>query len=200
MGPIAVLGLQGDVREHLATLEAIGVETLIVKKPEHLSGISGLIIPGGESTVIDKLSRIFQLREPIRELIASGLPVLGTCAGLIMLADKISDGIHDQQTFGGLDAVVRRNAFGSQVNSFEAEIDFDAIGTVKAAFIRAPIVESVGSDVSVLAKFEDSIVAVRQGNLLGISFHPEVVGETKVHEYFLEMCKSANFKANNYNN
>ena len=200
MGPIAVLGLQGDVREHLATLQAIGVETVIVKKPEHLSGISGLVIPGGESTVIDKLSRIFELREPIRELIARGLPVLGTCAGLIMLADKISDGIHDQQTFGGLDAVVRRNAFGSQVNSFEAEIDFDSVGTAKAAFIRAPIVESVGSDVSVLAKFEDSIVAVRQGNLLGISFHPEVVGETKVHDYFVEMCKSANFKANNYNN
>ena len=200
MGPIAVLGLQGDVREHLATLEAIGVETVIAKKPEHLSGISGFVIPGGESTVIDKLSRIFQLREPIRELISHGLPVFGTCAGLIMLADKISDGIHDQQTFGGLDVVVRRNAFGSQVDSFETEIDFDSLGLVKAAFIRAPIVESVGSGVSVLAKFEDSIVAVRQGNLLGISFHPEVVGETKVHEYFLEMCKSANFKANNYNN
>lgn len=200
MGPIAVLSLQGDVREHLATLEAIGVETVIAKKPEHLSGISGLVIPGGESTVIDKLSRIFELREPIRELIASGLPVFGTCAGLIMLADKISDGIHDQQTFGGLDAVVRRNAFGSQVDSFEAEIDFDSLGTVKAAFIRAPIVESVGSDVSVLAKFEDSIIAVRQGNLLGISFHPEVVGETKVHDYFVEMCKSANFTSNNYNN
>ena len=200
MGPIAVLGLQGDVREHLATLEAIGVETVIVKKPEHLSGISGLVIPGGESTVIDKLSRIFQLREPIRELIAKGLPVFGTCAGLIMLANNIADGIHDQQTFGGLDAVVRRNAFGSQVNSFEAEISFESIGVVKGAFIRAPIVDSVGSEVTVLARFEDSTVAIRQRNLLGVSFHPEVVGETKVHEYFLEMCKSANFTANNYNN
>ena len=200
MGPIAVLALQGDVREHLATLKTIGVETVAIKKLEQLDGISGLIIPGGESTVIDKLSRIYKLRDPIRELIAKGLPVMGTCAGLIMLADKISDGIQDQQTFGGLDAVVRRNAFGSQVNSFEAVLDFQTIGMVKAAFIRAPIVESVGSDVSVLATFEDSIVAIRQNNKLGISFHPEIVGETRIHEYFVEMCKSAKFRANNYNN
>lgn len=200
MGPIAVLALQGDVREHVATLTALGIETITVKKPADLVGISGLVIPGGESTVIDKLSRIFGLASPIKNLIRQGLPVFGTCAGLIMLANSISDGTSDQQTFGGLHSVVRRNAYGSQVDSFESELDFADVGVVKAAFIRAPIVESVGDGVSVLARYEDEIVGIRQGNLLGISFHPEVVGETKVHRYFAEMCKSAKFLASNYNN
>jgi len=195
--PIGVLGLQGDFREHIATLDALGIQSRLVKKPEHLKDISGLIIPGGESTVIDKLSKIFELREPIRNLIQKGLPVFGTCAGLILLANKLVDGKATQVSFGGLEITVQRNAFGSQVDSFESDVAFD--GTeVKAAFIRAPIVTSVGADVQVLATLTDGrIVAVRQKNLLGISFHPEVTGETKVHEYFVEMCKTANFQATN---
>lgn len=197
MLPIGVLCLQGDFREHLATLSSLGVASKVVKKPEHLVGISGLIIPGGESTVIDKLSKIYELREPIRNLIREGLPVFGTCAGLIMLADNLIDGTSTQETFGGLDITVQRNAFGSQVDSFESELEF-AGESVKAAFIRAPIVVSVGPETQVLSKLADHrVVAVRQGNLLGISFHPEVTGETKVHEYFVRMCKTANFTATN---
>jgi 5'-phosphate synthase pdxT subunit len=164
-----------------------------------LLGISGLVIPGGESTVIDKLSKIYELREPIRELIEQGLPVFGTCAGLIMLANNLVDATETQETFGGLDIEVQRNAFGSQVDSFETTLDFKGIAEpVEAAFIRAPIVRSTGSDVEVLATLSDGpIVAVRQGNLLGISFHPEVCAETKVHAYFVEMCKTANFSASN---
>ncbi len=197
MLPIGVLCLQGDFREHLATLSSLGVASKVVKKPEHLVGISGLIIPGGESTVIDKLSKIYELREPIRNLIREGLPVFGTCAGLIMLANNLIDGTSTQETFGGLDITVQRNAFGSQVDSFESELEF-AGESVKAAFIRAPIVVSVGPETQVLSKLaDDRVVAVRQGNLLGISFHPEVTGETKVHEYFVRMCKTANFTATN---
>jgi 5'-phosphate synthase pdxT subunit len=195
--PIGVLCLQGDFREHLATLSSLGVASKVVKKPEHLVGISGLIIPGGESTVIDKLSKIYELREPIRNLIREGLPVFGTCAGLIMLAKNLIDGTSTQETFGGLDITVQRNAFGSQVDSFESELEF-AGESVKAAFIRAPIVVSVGPETQVLSKLaDDRVVAVRQGNLLGISFHPEVTGETIVHEYFVRMCKTANFTATN---
>ncbi len=197
MLPIGVLCLQGDFREHLATLSSLGVASKVVKKPEHLVGISGLIIPGGESTVIDKLSKIYELREPIRNLIREGLPVFGTCAGLIMLANNLIDGTSTQETFGGLDITVQRNAFGSQVDSFESELEF-AGESVKAAFIRAPIVVSVGPETQVLSKLaDDRVVAVRQGNLLGISFHPEVTGETKVHEYFVRMCKNANCTATN---
>ena len=197
MLPIGVLCLQGDFREHLATLSSLGVASKVVKKPEHLVGISGLINPGGESTVIDKLSKIYQMREPIRNLIREGLPVFGTCAGLIMLANNLIDGTSTQETFGGLDITVQRNAFGSQVDSFESELEF-AGESVKAAFIRAPIVVSVGPETQVLSKLaDDRVVAVRQGNLLGISFHPEVTGETKVHEYFVRMCKTANFTATN---
>ena len=197
MLPIGVLCLQGDFREHLATLSSLGVASKVVKKPEHLVGISGLIIPGGESTVIDKLSKIYELREPIRNLIREGLPVFGTCAGLIMLADNLIDGTSTQETFGGLDITVQRNAFGSQVDSFESELEF-AGESVKAAFIRAPIVVSLGPETQVLSKLADHrVVAVRQGNLLGISFHPEVTGETKVHEYFVRMCKTANFTSTN---
>lgn len=199
MGPIGVLALQGDFREHLETFAKLDVATVKVRKPQDLAGISGLVVPGGESTVIDKLSKIYELREPIRQLISEGLPVFGTCAGLIMLADRLEDATATQQTYGGLDVLVQRNAFGSQVDSFETEINFEGISRpVAAAFIRAPIVHSVGSEVKTLASLPDgAIVAVRQGNLLGISFHPEVCNETAVHQYFLEMCKTANFSASN---
>ena len=199
MGPIGVLSLQGDFREHLDTLEALSVATVRVRKPSDLEGISGLIIPGGESTVIDKLSKINNLREPIKELIAKGLPVFGTCAGLIMLANKLEDATATQETFGGLDVVVQRNAFGSQANSFETKIDFEGIAQpVGAAFIRAPIVLKLGPNVETLASLPNGeIVAVREGNLLGISFHPELCQENRVHAYFVEMCKTANFVASN---
>lgn len=148
---------------------------------------------------MDKLSKIYELHEPIKKLIAEGLPVFGTCAGLIMLADKLEDATATQQTYWGLDVVVQRNAFGSQLDSFETVINFEGISKpVAAAFIRAPIVLSVGKEVQTLASLPDgAIVAVRQGNLLGISFHPEVCDETAVHEYFVEMCKTANFTASN---
>jgi 5'-phosphate synthase pdxT subunit len=199
LGPIGVLSLQGDFREHLAIFAELAVPTARVRKPEDLFGISGLVIPGGESTVIDKLSKIYELRELIRSLIKQGLPVFGTCAGLIMLANNLVDATETQETFGGLDVEVQRNAFGSQVDSFETTLEFKGIPEpVSAAFIRAPIVRSTGDDVEVLSTLSDgTIVAVRQGNLLGISFHPEVCGETKVHEYFVEMCKTANFSASN---
>ena len=199
MGPIGVLSLQGDFREHLQTLDELGIETVRVRKPADLKGISGLVIPGGESTVIDKLSQIFELREEIIHLIKNGLPVFGTCAGLILLSDRIVDGIEGQKSFGGLDVSVQRNAFGSQLDSFEVDLDFEGIDRpVHAAFIRAPIVLEVGSDVQKLSTLADGrVVAVRQGNLLGISFHPEVTGETAVHKYFADMCKAADFNSAN---
>jgi 5'-phosphate synthase pdxT subunit len=199
LGPIGVLSLQGDFREHLLTLEALSAATVRVRKPSDLVGISGLIIPGGESTVIDKLSKIYNLRDPIQSLIAKGLPTFGTCAGLIMLANQLEDATETQETFGGLDVVVQRNAFGSQANSFEAKINFKGIAEpVAAAFIRAPIVLKVGANVEELASLPNGeIVAVREGNVLGISFHPEVCDETRVHAYFVEMCKTANFTASN---
>ena len=199
MGPIGVLSLQGDFREHLQTLDELGIETVRVRKPADLKGISGLVIPGGESTVIDKLSQIFELREEIIHLIKNGLPVFGTCAGLILLSDRIVDGIEGQKSFGGLDVSVQRNAFGSQLDSFEVDLDFEGIDRpVHAAFIRAPIVLETGSDVQKLSTLADGrVVAVRQGNLLGISFHPEVTGETAVHKYFADMCKAADFNSAN---
>lgn len=199
MGPIGVLCLQGDFREHLETFRVLGVETRRVRKPEDLVGISGLVIPGGESTVIDKLSQIFQLREPIVDLISKGLPVFGTCAGLILLADRLEDGTPTQKTFGGLDVTVQRNAFGSQLDSFETDVSITGVDhLIRAAFIRAPIVTQVGSKVEVLSSLDDGrIVAVKQGNLLGISFHPEVTGVTAVHNLFVEMCKTADFRAGN---
>lgn len=198
MLPIGVLALQGDVREHISILRALNIPFLEVRKPEQLELISGLIIPGGESTVIDKLSRIFGVAEPLKRAIQNGLPVFGTCAGLILLANKLLGATKDQQTFGGLDVTVQRNAFGSQLDSFEAELEFDGVTGVKAAFIRAPLVAELGPGVKVLSQLnKQQIVAVRQGNLLGISFHPEVCGETTVHAYFLEMCKTANYSNSN---
>ena len=199
MGPIGVLCLQGDFREHLAVFAELGIPTVRVRKPIDLIGISGLVIPGGESTVIDKLSKIYELREPIIKLIAAGLPVFGTCAGLIMLSNRFTGGPKDQEGFGGLDVTTSRNAFGSQTDSFETQLSIQGIEKpINVAFIRAPIVTQVGESVDVLAKLIDgSIVAVRQNNLLGISFHPEMTGEPAVHQYFAEMCKTAKFTAAN---
>jgi 5'-phosphate synthase pdxT subunit len=156
--------------------------------------VAGLVIPGGESSVMDKLSRLFGLAEPIRAAIASGLPVYGTCAGLIMIANTVLDSIEGQQNWGGLDVVVRRNAFGSQLDSFETDLDIPVLGqpAVHAVFIRAPVVESVGESVTVLASLADGrVVAVEQGNLLGTSFHPEMTGDTRFHEFFLTKVAAA---------
>ena len=192
--PIGVLALQGDFREHIATLEACGADAIAVRTIREIDRCNAIVIPGGESTVMQKLAVNYGLFEPIKKLIANGFPVFGTCAGLIMLADEIIDGIEGQAGFGGLPVSVRRNAFGNQLDSFETDLEFSGIEgePIHAAFIRAPIVERVGDGVEVLSKLSDGrIVAVRSGNLLGISFHPEVTGENRVHEYFLKMVKSA---------
>lgn len=189
---VGVLALQGDVREHARVLADLGADVALVRRPSELEAVEGLVLPGGESSVIDKLARAFGMREPLREAIASGLPVYGTCAGLILLADRITDGIAGQQTFGGIDATVRRNAFGSQVDSFEVDLDVPVLGDphVHAVFIRAPLVESTGDGVEHLATLDDGrIVAVRQGSLLGTSFHPEVSGEHRFHELFLDIVR-----------
>jgi 5'-phosphate synthase pdxT subunit len=194
-GPrVGVLALQGDVREHLAVLTALGAEAVPVKRAAELASVAGLIIPGGESSVIDKLSRLFGLAEPLRDAIAGGLPVYGTCAGLIMLADTVRDAIDGQQSLGGLDIVVRRNAFGSQLDSFETDLAVPVLGDppVHAVFIRAPVVESVGSRATALASLADGrVVAVEQGPLMGTSFHPEVTGDTRFHAYFLDKVRAA---------
>lgn len=185
---VGVLALQGDVREHVALLRGLGAEVAPVRRPEELAAVDGLVIPGGESSVIDKLSRAFGMQEPIRAAIAAGLPVYGTCAGLILLADEVLDGIAGQESFGGMDISVRRNAFGRQTESFETELAVPVLGAepVRATFIRAPIVERAGDGVEVLASLPDGgIVAVEQGRLIGTSFHPEVDGETRFHSRFL---------------
>ncbi len=184
--PVGVLSLQGDFREHLQAFERLGVAATGVRTAAELANVSGLVIPGGESTTIGKLARIFNIFDPIRDAVKAGLPTFGTCAGLIMLADDILGGIDGQETFGGLDVTVSRNAFGNQSDSFEAELQFVGIGhPVKAAFIRAPIITEVrGADVR--STLEDGrVVAVSQGNILGISFHPEVTGDDSVHELFM---------------
>jgi len=185
---VGVLALQGDFREHLAVVTGLGATGVAVRKPEELDQVDGLIIPGGESTVIDKLSRLYGMADAIKAKIADGLPVYGTCAGLIMLADTVLDSIGGQQSFGGLDVAVRRNAFGNQLDSFETDLSIPAVGAdpLHAVFIRAPIVETVGAEVEVLAALDDGrVVAVRQGALLGTSFHPEITGDTRFHEFFL---------------
>lgn len=190
---VGVLGLQGDVREHLAALRGLGAEAIPVRRPEELDRIQGIVLPGGESSVMDKLARAFGLAEPLRERIAGGLPVYGTCAGLILLADRIVDGIEGQQTLGGLDITVRRNAFGNQNDSFETDLDIPALGgpPVHAVFIRAPAVEATGDGVATLAALDDGrIVAVEKGNLLGTAFHPEVAGERRFHERFLARVRA----------
>ncbi|MCU1425446.1 MAG: pdxT [Microbacteriaceae bacterium] len=190
---VGVLALQGDFREHLALLHSLGADAIAVRRPEDLARVQGLVIPGGESSVMDKLSRLFGMAEPLREAVASGLPMFGTCAGLIMLADTVRDAIEGQQTLGGFDIAVRRNAFGSQTASFEVDLDIPELGEspVHAVFIRAPVVESTGDGVTVLSALDDGrIVAVQQGNLLGTAFHPEITGETRFHEYFLESVRA----------
>lgn len=185
---IGVLALQGDFREHQQTLDSINVESIQVRTIADLDRCRGLIIPGGESTVIQKLAVAFDLFDVLSTRIRNGLPTFGTCAGLIMLADRIIDGIPGQQGFGGLNISVRRNAFGNQLDSFESDLSFAGIeSAVHAAFIRAPIVESVGEGVEVLSQLEDGrVVAVRQGHLMGISFHPEVTGENRIHKLFVD--------------
>lgn len=189
---IGVLALQGDFREHLEVFDRLQIHAQPVRRPEEIQEIDGLVLPGGESTVFQKLSQAYGLFDPIRVAIASGLPTFGTCAGLIMLANHIEDGIEGQESFGGLDARVRRNAFGGQLDSFEVDLAFKGIlGPVRAAFIRGPIIESVGPNVEILAELHDGrIVAVRQENLLGISFHPEVTGEDRIHSMFVDMVKN----------
>lgn len=188
---VGVLALQGDFREHQIVLSELGVKNIQVRTTGDLRSIDALVIPGGESTTMQKLANSYGLFEPLHEAITGGLPTFGTCAGLIMLADKIVDGIEGQRGFGGLDVEVRRNAFGNQLDSFETDLNIKGIAEpVHAAFIRAPIVEAVGPGVDVLCQLDDGrIVAVRQGNVFGISFHPEVTGETRVHEYFLNFLK-----------
>ena len=188
--PIGVLALQGDFREHRQTLSAIGVESIEIRTLADLAKSSGLIIPGGESTVMQKLAVAYDLFNPLKDALKAGLPAFGTCAGLIMLADEIIDGIPGQSGFGGLDISVRRNAFGNQLDSFEVDLEFLGVqgAAVHAAFIRAPIVERVGENVQVLSQLADGrVVGVRSGNLMGISFHPEVTGETRIHELFVSM-------------
>lgn len=193
---IGVFALQGDVREHRAMLERAGARTTAVRRPHELDELDGIVLPGGESTTMYKLARTFDLFEPLQRAIWAGLPAYGTCAGMIMLADHIENGIAGQETLGGLDIVVRRNAFGRQVDSFEA--DLDVVGFDEhfhAMMIRAPWVEKVGADVEVVARVASGdavgrIVAVRQANLLATSFHPEITGDHRMHALFVEMVQS----------
>ena len=204
---IGVLAVQGDVREHLRVLSALGAQVSGVRRPGELDDVDALVVPGGESTTMDKMVRAFELQEPLRKRISGGMPVYGSCAGMIMLADRIADARPDQETLGGLDVTVRRNAFGRQVDSFEEDLHIPAIAkltttpqghptTFKAVFIRAPWVEEMGEDVQVLATVETGpaagrVVAIRAGNLLATSFHPEVTGDHRIHEYFMQMVRAS---------
>jgi 5'-phosphate synthase pdxT subunit len=193
-GPtVGVLALQGDFREHARVLGELGARVVLVRRPEDVEGIDGLVSPGGESTVMDKLARAFGVAEPLKRRIAEGLPVYGTCAGLIMIADTLLDTMAGQENLGGLDVVVRRNAFGSQNQSFETDLEIPALGDepVHAVFIRGPVVESVGAKATALASLSDGrVVAVEQDNLIGTSFHPEIQGERRFHEYFLAKVRA----------
>jgi len=204
---IGVLALQGDVPEHLRALEDVGARPVTVRRPEELHQLDGLVIPGGESTTLWRLSVAFDMLEPLRKLIASGLPAFGSCAGMIMLADRLADGVAGQQTFGGIDMTVRRNAFGRQVDSFESDIILSGLPgqlgqpghspgakdpkPLRAVFIRAPWVEHNGRSVAVLGTEQRTgrIVAVRQGPLLATAFHPELTPDRRIHELFVEIAK-----------
>jgi 5'-phosphate synthase pdxT subunit len=191
---VGVLALQGDFREHLLVLGELGADAVPVRRESELDQVAGLVIPGGESSVMDKLSRLFGLAEPLKARIASGMPVYGTCAGLIMLADTLLDGIAGQQSLGGLDIAVRRNAFGNQNDSFETDLNVPELGDppMHAVFIRAPVVETVGERATVLASLADGrVVAVEQGALLGTSFHPEITDDYRFHERFLDRVRAA---------
>ena len=185
---VGVLALQGDVREHMSALIACGVEPLAVRRPDEVSHVDAMVIPGGESTTIAQLARIFGLFDVMRERISKGMPVYGSCAGMILLADEILDAKAGQETFGGLDITVRRNAFGRQVDSFESDISFKDGSTdlIRAVFIRAPWVERVGVGIEVLAAVDSHPVAVRSASVLATSFHPELTGDHRIHRYFIE--------------
>ncbi|MGA1159043.1 MAG: pyridoxal 5'-phosphate synthase glutaminase subunit PdxT [Candidatus Nanopelagicaceae bacterium] len=191
---VGVLALQGDVREHILALNECGATAQAVKTSDEISEIDALVIPGGESTTISKLSRSFNLFDLISNRISNGMPTYGSCAGLILLANKVEDAITGQESFGGLDVVARRNAFGRQVDSFEIDLDIKGISSPKfrAIFIRAPWIESVGTGVEVLAEVDGHPVAVRAGHILATSFHPELTGDNRIHRYFLDVvCKEA---------
>lgn len=213
---IGVLALQGDVREHARALEAAGVRALKVRRPEELEQVDGLVLPGGESTTMWRLARSFELLDPLRKRIEAGMPAYGSCAGMIMLADRIRGGVAGQETVGGIDMTVRRNAFGRQVDSFEAPVEIAGVEgePFHAVFIRAPWVERVGTGVEVLGRVTDDdsrsqrgvrraelesssgpaadrIVAVRQGNVLATSFHPELTGDLRLHRYFVDLVRAA---------
>jgi 5'-phosphate synthase pdxT subunit len=203
---IGVLALQGDVREHVAAVSSCGLRAVPVRRPAELDAVDALIIPGGESTTMSRLLTTFDLLEPVRARIRDGMPAYGSCAGMILLAAEILDGRPDQEQLGGLDVVVRRNAFGRQVDSFEADLQVDGVpgGPVRAVFIRAPWVEKVGAGVEVLATVPPltltgteagaaagRAVAVRQGAVLATSFHPEITGDLRVHALFCGMVREA---------
>ena len=188
---VGVFALQGDVREHLSILQKIGVEAIEIRSANELSVVDGLILPGGESTTMSKLIDIFDLRQSLINFADSGKPVFGTCAGMIMLAKEVIDSASGQRSLGVMDIAVRRNAFGSQLDSFETKITFDE-KVVSVAFIRAPIVETLGPNVKVLSRLDNgAVVAVRQDNLLAAAFHPELTGDTTVHEYFVGMISDS---------
>ncbi|MFB8216704.1 MULTISPECIES: pyridoxal 5'-phosphate synthase glutaminase subunit PdxT [Streptomyces] len=191
---IGVLALQGDVREHLIALASADALARPVRRPEELAEVDGLVIPGGESTTMSKLAVLFGMMDPLRERVRAGMPVYGTCAGMIMLAEKILDPRSGQETVGGIDMIVRRNAFGRQNESFEAAVEVGGVegGPVDGVFIRAPWVESVGAETEVIAEHGGHIVAVRQKNALATSFHPELTGDHRVHALFVDMVRAVN--------
>jgi 5'-phosphate synthase pdxT subunit len=190
---IGVLALQGDVREHVRAVGAAGARATTVRRPDELESVDGLIIPGGESTTLWRLATSFDMMEPLRKMLSAGLPAFGSCAGMIMLADRLVDGVPGQLTFGGIDMAVRRNAFGRQVDSFESDISLTSMAgpPLRAVFIRAPWVEQAGDEVEILGMDERAgrIVAVRQGPLLATSFHPELTGDPRIHELFVDIVK-----------
>ena len=191
---VGVLALQGDFREHIASLTELGADVVPLRRPEEIETLDGVVIPGGESSVMDKLSRSFGVAEPLADAIRGGLPAYGTCAGMIMLSSRITDGISGQQTLDVLDTTVRRNAFGAQNDSFEIDIPMPDLGEapVHAVFIRAPVVEQRGGDVHVLGALPDGqVVAVQQGNVIASAFHPEVAGEDRFHRRFLDLVRTA---------
>jgi len=193
---VGVLALQGDVREHLFALSEAGARVAPVRRPAEIDGLDGIVVPGGESTTMSKLALAFGLLEPLRAALVAGLPAYGACAGMILLADRVVNGTTDQQSLGGIDITVRRNAFGRQIDSFEEDLHIGELGEepMHAVFIRAPWVEDVGDAVEVLATagaapHAGRIVAVRQGNLLATSFHPELTGDLRVHKMFVGMVR-----------
>ncbi|MCF6507540.1 pyridoxal 5'-phosphate synthase glutaminase subunit PdxT [Blastococcus sp. MG754426] len=193
---VGVLALQGDVREHVAALQAGGAEARQVRRPEELAAVDGIVLPGGESTTMAKLAARWGLLEPLRDAVRAGLPAYGSCAGMILLADRLLDAPPGQETVGGLDVTVRRNAFGRQVDSFETRVELDGLagGPLHAVFIRAPWVEEAGPGVQVLGRVvggpaDGRIVAVRQGDVVATSFHPELTGDRRVHALFVDIVR-----------